>query len=87
MVDPCWPELVWFSDLLALLDAPPWEIPVRRDLLTWAGARLYYTPAGDVEIMGLAPERDQVLNAGLSTEVVETILNSRAPSTRKLYSL
>ncbi|XDV48415.1 hypothetical protein PO909_017827 [Leuciscus waleckii] len=40
-----------------------------------------------VEAVGLAPEGDQLINAGLSTEVVETILNSRAPSTRKLYAL
>ncbi len=29
----------------------------------------------------------QLINSGLSTEVVETILHSRAPSTRKLYAL
>ena len=38
------------------------------------------------EATGLAPEGDQFINSGLSTEVVETILNSRAPSTRKLYA-
>ncbi len=37
-------------------------------------------PPGVMEAVGVAPE-------GLSTEVVETILQSRAPSTRKLYSL
>ncbi|XDV34775.1 hypothetical protein PO909_004902, partial [Leuciscus waleckii] len=31
-------------------------------------------------------EGDQFTNSGLSTEVVEIILNSRAPSTRKLYA-
>jgi len=40
-----------------------------------------------METVGLAPEGDQQLNSGVSTEVVETILNSRAPSTRKLYAL
>lgn len=34
-----------------------------------------------METMGLAP----ILGAGLSTEVVETILSARDPSTRKLY--
>ncbi|KAL0150616.1 hypothetical protein M9458_054077, partial [Cirrhinus mrigala] len=37
-------------------------------------------PARAVEALGVAPE-------GLSTEVVETILQSSAPSTRKLYAL
>lgn len=37
-------------------------------------------PTGDVEIVGLALEGDQLLNTGFSTDVVEIILNSRAPS-------
>ncbi len=32
-------------------------------------------------------EGAQLIDSGLSTEVVETILHSRAPSTRKLYAL
>jgi hypothetical protein len=40
-----------------------------------------------VETLGLASEGAQLISSGLSTEVVETILNSRAPSTRKLYTL
>ncbi|KAL0177445.1 hypothetical protein M9458_026339, partial [Cirrhinus mrigala] len=44
-------------------------------------------PAGAVEALGVAPERAHLLASGLSTEVVETILQSRAPSTRKLYAL
>ncbi|KAI2646149.1 hypothetical protein H4Q32_030848 [Labeo rohita] len=40
-------------------------------------------PPGDVEAVGVA----QLVASGLSTEVVETILQSRAPSTRKLYAL
>ena len=35
--------------------------------------------------MGLASEGAQLIDFGLSTEVVETILHSRALSTRKLY--
>jgi hypothetical protein len=37
--------------------------------------------------VGLASEGAQLIESGLSTEVVETILSSRAPATRKLYSL
>ncbi len=41
----------------------------------------------DVEVVGVAPEGAQLIASGLSTEVVETILQSRAPSMRKLYAL
>ncbi|KAI2655953.1 Transposon Tf2-6 polyprotein [Labeo rohita] len=37
LVSPYWPGQVWFSDLISLLDCSPWEIPVRRDLLSQAG--------------------------------------------------
>lgn len=38
-------------------------------------------------VRGLAPEGSQLIDSGLLTEGVETILSSRAPSTRKLYAL
>ncbi len=44
-------------------------------------------PTRTVETVGLASEGAQLINSGLSTEVFETILHSRAPSTRKLYAL
>ncbi|KAI2643104.1 hypothetical protein H4Q32_027660 [Labeo rohita] len=44
-------------------------------------------PAGAVEALGVASEGAHLLASGLSTEVVETLLQSRAPSTRKLYAL
>ncbi len=44
-------------------------------------------PPGVMEAVGVAPEGAQLIASGLSTEVVETILQSRAPSTRKLYGL
>ncbi len=44
-------------------------------------------PPGVMEAVGVAPEGSQLIASGLSTEVVETILQSRAPSTRKLYGL
>ncbi len=43
-------------------------------------------PPGVVEAESVAPEGAQLIASGLSTEVVEIILQSRAPSTRKLYS-
>ncbi len=44
-------------------------------------------PTRTVETVGLASEGAQLIDSGLSAEVVETILQSRAPSTRKLYAL
>ncbi|KAL0173183.1 hypothetical protein M9458_033494, partial [Cirrhinus mrigala] len=43
-------------------------------------------PPEVVEAVGVAPEGAHLVASGLSTEVVETILQSRAPSTRKLYA-
>ncbi|KAL0147482.1 hypothetical protein M9458_057222 [Cirrhinus mrigala] len=57
---------------------------------TWPRLRLGHhssPPAGAVEALGVASEGAHLLASGLSTEVVETILQSRAPSTRKLYAL
>ncbi len=42
---------------------------------------------GVVEAVGVAPEGAQLIAFGLSTEVAETILQSRAPSMRKLDAL
>ncbi|KAL0172914.1 hypothetical protein M9458_033225, partial [Cirrhinus mrigala] len=42
---------------------------------------------GVVEVVGVASEGAHLVASGLSTEVVETILQSRAPYTRKLYAL
>ncbi len=44
-------------------------------------------PPRVMEAVGVAPEGVQLIASGLSTEVVETILQSRAPSMRKLYGL
>ncbi len=44
-------------------------------------------PPGFVEIVGVAPNGAQLITSGLSTEVVETILQFRAPTMRKLYAL
>ncbi len=44
-------------------------------------------PPGVMETVGVAPEGAQLIASGLPAEVVETILQSRAPSTRKVYTL
>ncbi|XP_053092882.1 LOW QUALITY PROTEIN: uncharacterized protein LOC113526632 [Pangasianodon hypophthalmus] len=42
LVAPFWPGRAWFSDLISLLDGSPWEIPVRRDLLSQAGGDILH---------------------------------------------
>ncbi len=75
------------SDPISLLDGSPWGIPVREGSpLTGSGHDLS-PPLGVVETMGVAPKGAQLIASGLSTEVAETILQSRAPSIRKLYAL
>ncbi len=34
VIAPFWPSQTWFSELTLLLYQPPWEIPIRRDLLS-----------------------------------------------------
>lgn len=64
-------------DIIALFDGLLWDIPIWRNLLTQAGGLNISPSDGDLKTLGLAPEGDQFLNAGLSAEVVETILNFR----------
>ncbi|XP_073780302.1 uncharacterized protein [Danio rerio] len=45
------------------------------------------SPTRPVETVGVASEGAHLIENGLSTEVAQTILSSRAPSTWKLYSL
>ncbi|KAL0191700.1 hypothetical protein M9458_014398, partial [Cirrhinus mrigala] len=82
LVAPYWPARAWFSDLISLLDGSPWEIPAGG----WRGHHPSPSP-GVVEVVGVAPEGAHLIASDLSTEVVETTLQSRAPSPRKLYAL
>ncbi len=34
LVAPHWPTLTWFPELISLATAPPWRIPLRKDLLS-----------------------------------------------------
>ena len=42
LVAQYWPAQIWFSDLISLLESPPWQIPLRRDLLSQAGGTLFH---------------------------------------------
>ncbi len=87
LIAPRWPCRVWFPNHLSLLDWPLLELPVRRDLLSQAGGLDISPSSRTIGNVGLASEGAQLINSGLSTKVVETILHYRAPSTRKLYAL
>ncbi|KAI2667776.1 Transposon Ty3-G Gag-Pol polyprotein [Labeo rohita] len=60
----------------------------RQEESPLSGRRHHPPPSPKVvEVMDVAPEGAHLVASGLSTEVVQTILQSRAPSTRKLYAL
>ncbi len=42
LVAPWWPTQSWFSDLVSLSIGPPWEIPLRQDLLTQARETIWH---------------------------------------------
>ncbi len=42
LIAPRWPGRVWFPNLFSLLDRPPLELPVRRDLLSQAGGSIFH---------------------------------------------
>ncbi len=87
LIAPRWPTRIWFSDLISLLDGSLWAIPVRRDLLSQAQGTVFH-PLDEraLEPSCLAPEGDQLRDAGFPPDVVETILSARAPSTRRSYA-
>ncbi|KAI2657541.1 hypothetical protein H4Q32_008891 [Labeo rohita] len=72
-------------------DFPPQRLSMgdsRQEGSPLSGGRHHPPPSPRVvEVMGVAPEGEHLVPSCLSTEVVETILQSRAPSTRKLYVL
>ncbi len=39
---PYWPNRTWFPELMLLATAPPWQIPLRRDLLSQRGGTLWH---------------------------------------------
>ncbi len=42
LVAPYWPNRTWFPELMFLATAPPWQIPLRRDLLSQRGGTLWH---------------------------------------------
>ncbi|KAI2643946.1 ORF V: Enzymatic polyprotein [Labeo rohita] len=42
LVAPFWPNRTWFSDLVLLASAPPWRIPLRKDLLSQGKGTIWH---------------------------------------------
>lgn len=42
LVAPFWPSQPWFSELIPLLESPPWKIPIREDLLSQLQGRIWH---------------------------------------------
>ncbi len=78
LVAPYWPNRTWSPELMLLATAPPWPIPLRKDLLSQRRGTLWHprmVPGWDAEVLGDLPQ-----------EVALTITSARAPSETGLYS-
>ncbi len=42
LIAPFWPSQTWFSELIPLLYRSPWEIPIRRDLLSQLQGKIWH---------------------------------------------
>ncbi len=42
LVAPNWPQMIWFAEIAPLLQGQPWELPIRRDLLSQAQGTLFH---------------------------------------------
>ncbi len=72
---------------MLLATAPPWQIPLRRDLLSQRGGNHLVPASRIVESPRMVPGRDAEVLGGLPPAVVNTITSSRALSTRHAYRL
>ncbi|KAL0197543.1 hypothetical protein M9458_006083, partial [Cirrhinus mrigala] len=78
LVAPYWPTRTWFPELI-LLVTPPWQIPLRKDLLTQRGGTLWH-PCPDLWKL-------HVWSLDGMRKVVDTIASARAQSMRHAYAL
>ncbi len=80
---PLWRTQHWFWELARLLTAAPWPIPLRRDLLSQVNGTIWH-PALSMGATSLASRWEPSV---LPENVLNTISQARAPSTRRLYAL
>lgn len=76
LVAPNCPWRLWFPVICRLLNGEPWSLPRRPDLLLQLQRQIWH-PSPD--------EEPEVLLRSCDLKVQNTILNSRAPSTRNIY--
>ncbi len=84
LVSQLWRNKQWFSELVRLLTAAPWPIPLRQDLLSQAKVNDLAPPARSVGATSLASQWEPSV---LPENVLNTISQVKAPSTRCLYAL
>ncbi len=87
IVAPYWPTRTWFPELMLLVTAPPWQIPLRKDSTDSETGHLMAPASRPLETSCLVPGRDAEVLGDLPQEVVDTITSARAPSTRHAYAL
>ncbi len=84
---PHWPTRTWFPELISLATAPPWRIPLRKELLS-QGLGTIWHPRPDLWNLHMwLLDGTRQTWVGLPPAVVETIIQARAPSTRQTYAL
>ncbi len=83
LVAPLWKNQHWFSELVWLLTAAPWPIPLRRELLSLRRTESFGTPSPIYRPTSLASRWEPSV---LTENVLSTISQARAPST-SLYAL
>ncbi len=76
LIAPLWRNQPWVSALFQLLKAAPWLIPLRRDLLSQANGTIWHP----------RPEL-WALHVWLLDSVLNTMVEARTLSTRRLYAL
>lgn len=81
-----WQNQSWFPEMVQLLVAVPWPIPLRRNLLSQAKGTIWlHISGGGCQIVSVASRRE---SSSLPQRVVNTILEARMPSARRcLYTL
>ncbi len=83
LIAPNWSNQPWFPDLTELLVALPWPIPIRRDLLSQVNGSVWHP---NLELWMAASGISEELSA-LHSRVLDTLMEVRAPATRRLYAL
>ncbi|KAI2650483.1 ORF V: Enzymatic polyprotein [Labeo rohita] len=87
LVAPYWPTRTWFVDLTLLATAPPWKIPLRKDLLS-QGMGIIWHPRPDLWNLHCAsrwedPQRCPI--AVVLSFLQEKLERRLSPSTLKVY--